>query len=75
MRQVCWPFDDDRSRGNPMIEELSTHRHRGFDFYLITQQTAKTAYDYSLGAFALACNYALGWYTKIYQYGQFGATT
>lgn len=70
--QLVKPFDDDRSRGNPMIEELSTHRHRGFDFYLITQQPLKLHTTIrGLVHLHWHATTPFGWYTKIYQYGQF----
>ncbi len=70
--QLVKPFDDDRSRGNSIIEELSTHRHRGFDFYLITQQPLKLHTTIrGLVHLHWHATTPFGWYTKIYQYGQF----
>lgn len=31
------PYDDMRDRANPIVKDLTIHRHRGFDFYFITQ--------------------------------------
>lgn len=70
--QLVKPFDDEKSRGNPIIEELSIHRHRGFDFYLITQQPLKLHTTIrGLVHLHWHATKPFGWYTKIYQYGQF----
>lgn len=70
--QLVKPFDDEKSRGNPIIEELSTHRHRGFDFYIITQQPLKVhATIRGLIHLHWHATKPFGWYTKIYQYGQY----
>lgn len=31
------PYDDMKDRTNPIVKDLTIHRHRGFDFYFITQ--------------------------------------
>lgn len=35
--QLVEPYDDVKSKDNPIIQSLTIHRHRGFDFYFITQ--------------------------------------
>lgn len=35
--QLVEPYDDIKSKDNPIIQSLTVHRHRGFDFYFITQ--------------------------------------
>lgn len=70
--QLVKPFDDEKLRGNPIIEHLSTHRHRGFDFYIITQQPLKVhATIRGLIHLHWHATKPFGWYTKIYQYGQY----
>lgn len=70
--QLVKPFDDEKLRRNPIIEELSMHRHRGFDFYIITQQPLKV-HGTIRGLIHLHWHATkpFGWYTKIYQYGQY----
>ncbi|MFW2177484.1 MULTISPECIES: zonular occludens toxin domain-containing protein [unclassified Moraxella] len=70
--QLVKPFDDEKSRGNPIIEDLSVHRHRGFDFYVITQQPIKLhATIRGLVHLHWHATTPFGWYTRIYQYGQY----
>lgn len=35
--QLVAPYDDVKSKDNPIVQSLTIHRHRGFDFYFITQ--------------------------------------
>lgn len=35
--QLVSPYDDLKDRNNPIIQDLTIHRHRGFDFYFLTQ--------------------------------------
>lgn len=35
--QLVEPYSDIKSRDNPIVQSLTVHRHRGFDFYFITQ--------------------------------------
>lgn len=35
--QLVEPYNDLKSKDNPIIQDLTIHRHRGFDFYFITQ--------------------------------------
>ena len=35
--QLIKPYDNLKDRNNEMIQELTIHRHRGFDFFFITQ--------------------------------------
>lgn len=72
--QLVYPYSDIKDRSNPIITELSVHRHRGFDFYLITQSAGNlhvlikdlvyTHYHVTI---------PFGFQTKIYQYGEFKA--
>lgn len=35
--QLVEPYSNVKSTNEPIVQELTTHRHRGFDFYFITQ--------------------------------------
>lgn len=35
--QLVEPYSDVKNKNNPIIQDLTIHRHRGFDFYFITQ--------------------------------------
>lgn len=35
--QLLEPYSDTKDKSNPIIQDLTVHRHRGFDFYFITQ--------------------------------------
>lgn len=35
--QLVKPYDSIKDKDNPIIQDLTIHRHRGFDFYFITQ--------------------------------------
>lgn len=35
--QLVEPYSDLKTKDNPIIQNLTVHRHRGFDFYFITQ--------------------------------------
>ncbi|STZ63513.1 Zonula occludens toxin [Moraxella lacunata] len=35
--QLVPPYDDIKTKDDPIVQSLTIHRHRGFDFYFITQ--------------------------------------
>lgn len=72
--QLVHPYSDIKDRSNPIITELSVHRHRGFDFYLITQSAGNLHVlikDLVYTHYHATVPY--GFQTKIYQYGEFKA--
>lgn len=72
--QLVHPYSDIKDRSNPIITQLSVHRHRGFDFYLITQSAGNL---HVLIKDLIYTHYHVtipfGLQTKIYQYGEFKA--
>ncbi|MDA3451969.1 zonular occludens toxin domain-containing protein [Acinetobacter sp. AOR43_HL] len=67
--QLVEPYKNKKSE-DPMIMELTIHRHRGFDFYIITQATR---YLHPAVKELIGCHYHItrpwGWTPKVYQYG------
>lgn len=68
--QLVEPYDNLKDKNNPIIQDLTIHRHRGFDFYFITQfplllhPTVKVLIGVH---YHLTVPY--GYKTKVYQYG------
>ncbi|AQV16596.1 zonular occludens toxin domain-containing protein [Acinetobacter pittii] len=67
--QLVEPYKNKKSE-DPMIMDLTIHRHRGFDFYIITQATR---YLHPAVKELIGCHYHItrpwGWTPKVYQYG------
>ncbi|MBJ8499144.1 zonular occludens toxin domain-containing protein [Acinetobacter oleivorans] len=67
--QLEEPYKNKKSE-DPMIMDLTIHRHRGFDFYIITQATR---YLHPAVKELIGCHYHItrpwGWTPKVYQYG------
>lgn len=72
--QLVYPYSDIKDRYNPIVTQLSVHRHRGFDFYFITQSAGNL---HVLIKDLVEAHYHVtkpfGWKTKIFQYGEFKA--
>jgi hypothetical protein len=68
--QLVEPFDQTKNKNDPIIQELTIHRHRGFDFYFITQYPSllhPTVKDLIGVHYHLTVPYGLK--TKVYQFG------
>ena len=70
--QLVEPYKETKQKDNPIVQELTIHRHRGFDFYFITQSAALLHVQIKD---LIAVHYHLtlpyGYITKVYQYGSF----
>lgn len=68
--QLVEPYSDLKDKNNPIIQELTIHRHRGFDFWFITQAPS---YLHPTIKELISCHYHITrpyWRTpKIYQFG------
>ena len=72
--QLVSPYSDTKDKTNPIVTNLSIHRHRGFDFYFITQSAGNLhALIKDLVAVHYHVTCPFGWRTKIFQYGEFKA--
>ncbi len=68
--QLVPPYDKIRDVNNPIIQSLTVHRHRGFDFHFITQYPAllHPTVKILIGLhYHLTLPYGLN--TKVYQFG------
>lgn len=68
--QLVAPFDEIKSRNEPIVQDLTIHRHRGFDFYFITQYPSllhPTVKDLIGLHWHLTVPYGVK--TKVYQFG------
>lgn len=68
--QLVEPFDQTKNKNDPIIQELTIHRHRGFDFYFITQYPSllhPTVKDLVGVHYHLTVPYGLK--TRVYQFG------
>jgi len=67
--QLVAPYSDKKSN-DAIINELTIHRHRGFDFYFITQAPR---FLHPVVKDLIGCHYHItrpfGWTPKVYQYG------
>ena len=72
--QLVEPYKETKQKDNSIVQDLTIHRHRGFDFYFITQSAALLHVQIKD---LIAVHYHLtlpyGWVTKVYQYGSFRA--
>lgn len=68
--QLVEPYSDLKDKNNPIIQELTIHRHRGFDFWFITQAPS---YMHPTIKELISCHLHITrpyWRTpKIYQFG------
>jgi len=68
--QLVEPYKNIKEKNEPIIQELTIHRHRGFDFYFITQYPSllhPTIKDLIGVHYHLTVPYGLK--TKVYQFG------
>lgn len=68
--QLVEPYDNQKDKSNPIVQELTIHRHRGFDFYFITQATSllhPTVKE--LIGLHYHMTVPFGWRTRVYQFG------
>lgn len=72
--QLVYPYSDIKDKSNPIVTELSIHRHRGFDFYFITQSAGNL---HVLIKDLVYTHYHItvpfGFQTRVYQFGEFKA--
>ena len=72
--QLIEPYKETKQKDNPIVQDLTIHRHRGFDFYFITQSAALLHVQIKdLIAVHYHLTLPFGWVTKVYQYGSFRA--
>ena len=72
--QLVEPYKETKQKDNPIVQDLTIHRHRGFDFYFITQSAALLHVQIKdLIAVHYHLTLPFGWVTKVYQYGSFRA--
>lgn len=72
--QLVPPYNANKSKDDPIVQELTIHRHRGFDFWFITQSPS---YLHPTIKDLISCHLHITrpyWRTpKIYQYGSLRA--
>lgn len=68
--QLVPPFNDNKNKNDDIVQELTIHRHRGFDFWFITQSPS---YLHPTIKELISCHLHITrpyWRTpKVYQYG------
>lgn len=70
--QLVEPYKQAKNKDDPIIQDLTIHRHRGFDFYLITQ-SANLLHVQIKDLIGLHWHITVpwGWVSKVYQYGSY----
>lgn len=70
--QLVEPFKQTKNKEEPIIQDLTIHRHRGFDFYFITQ-SANLLHVQLKDLIGLHWHITVpwGWVSKVYQYGSY----
>lgn len=72
--QLVPPYNANKTKDDPVVQELTIHRHRGFDFYFITQAAS---YLHPTIKELISCHLHITrpyWRTpKVYQYGSLRA--
>lgn len=70
--QLVEPYKQSKNKDEPIIQDLTIHRHRGFDFYLITQ-SANLLHVQIKDLIGLHWHITVpwGWVSKVYQYGSY----
>ncbi len=70
--QLVEPYKQSKNKDEPIIQDLTVHRHRGFDFYLITQ-SANLLHVQIKDLIGLHWHITVpwGWVSKVYQYGSY----
>lgn len=70
--QLVEPFKNTKNKDDAIIQDLTIHRHRGFDFYFITQ-SANLLHVQIKDLIGLHWHITVpwGWVSKVYQYGSY----
>lgn len=70
--QLVEPYKQTKNKDEPIIQDLTIHRHRGFDFYFITQ-SANLLHVQIKDLIGLHWHITVpwGWVSKVYQYGSY----
>lgn len=70
--QLVEPFKETKNKNDPIVQDLTIHRHRGFDFYFITQ-SANLLHVQIKDLIGLHWHITVpwGWVSKVYQYGSY----
>ncbi len=70
--QLVEPYKQTKNKDDPIIQDLTIHRHRGFDFYFITQ-SANLLHVQIKDLIGLHWHITVpwGWVSKVYQYGSY----
>lgn len=72
--QLVPPYNNNKAKDEPIVQELTIHRHRGFDFYFITQSPS---YLHPTIKELISCHLHITrpyWRTpKVYQFGSLRA--
>jgi len=70
--QLVEPFKQTKNKDEPIVQDLTIHRHRGFDFYFITQ-SANLLHVQLKDLIGLHWHITVpwGWVSKVYQYGSY----
>jgi hypothetical protein len=70
--QLVEPFKQVKNKEEPIIQNLTVHRHRGFDIYFITQ-SANLLHVQLKDLIGLHWHITVpwGWVSKVYQYGSY----
>lgn len=72
--QLVPPYNDNKNKNEEIVQELTIHRHRGFDFWFITQSPS---YLHPTIKELISCHYHVTrpyWRTpKVYQFGSLRA--
>lgn len=70
--QLVEPFKSTKNKDEPIVQDLTIHRHRGFDFYFITQ-SANLLHVQLKDLIGLHWHITVpwGWVSKVYQYGSY----
>lgn len=70
--QLVEPFKQTKNKDEPIIQDLTIHRHRGFDFYFITQSAGLLHVQIKdLIGLHFHITVPWGWVSKVYQYGSY----
>ena len=70
--QLVEPFKQVKNKDEPIIQDLTIHRHRGFDFYFITQSAGLLHVQLKdLIGLHYHITVPWGWVSKVYQYGSY----
>ena len=70
--QLVEPFKQVKNKDEPIIQDLTVHRHRGFDFYFITQSAGLLHVQLKdLIGLHYHITVPWGWVSKVYQYGSY----